>query len=224
MAVAYNPQIVTSGLVLYLDAGNVKSYPGSGTTWTDLSGNGNNGTLINEPTYSSTNSGSFVFDGSNNVSITGSITVSEVTFSVWLKTNGFQLDFAGILNSRGTDNSGMIFSFNSVALGYNWNDLYEASHFYSGLVPPNGSWCMCVVAVTSTEAKLYLCQSSGITTAINTMEHEPTTLDALQLGLDDDAFPLYFNGNIAQASIYNRALTASEVQQNFNALRGRFGL
>ena len=63
MAISYNPRIVTDGLVLALDAGNPKSYPGSGTTWTDLSGNGNNGTLTNGPTYSSANGGSIVFDG-----------------------------------------------------------------------------------------------------------------------------------------------------------------
>jgi hypothetical protein len=63
MATNYNPGIVTSGLVLCLDAGNTKSYPGSGTTWTDLSGNGNTGTLVNSPSYSS--SGYFSFDGTN---------------------------------------------------------------------------------------------------------------------------------------------------------------
>jgi len=59
------PNIVTSGLVLQLDAANTKSYPGSGTTWTDLSGNGNNGTLTNSPTFSSANGGIFTFNGTN---------------------------------------------------------------------------------------------------------------------------------------------------------------
>ena len=62
MGLAHSPKIVTNGLVLCLDAGNTKSYPGSGTAWTDLSGRGNNGTLTNGPTYSSTNGGSVVFD------------------------------------------------------------------------------------------------------------------------------------------------------------------
>jgi hypothetical protein len=215
--------IVRDGLVLDLDAGISASYSGSGDTWTDLSASGNNGTLTNGPTYSSTNGGSFVFDGSNNVSITGSITVSAVTFSVWLKRNGTQYDFTGILNSRGTNVSGMIFAYNYGTLGYNWNDSNQAYYFNSGLTPPNGAWCMCVVTVTSTEAKFYLCQSSGITTATNTMEHASTTLDALKLALDD-ILSRYFKGTIAQASVYNRALTAAEVSQNFNALKGRFGL
>lgn len=59
------PNIVTDGLVLYLDAANTKSYPGSGTTWNDLSGNGNNGTLINGYIFNSIGNGNLVFDGSN---------------------------------------------------------------------------------------------------------------------------------------------------------------
>lgn len=65
MAYRNGPKIITDGLVLCLDAAGTKSYPGNGTTWTDLSGNGNNGTLINGPTFSSDNGGSLVFDGSN---------------------------------------------------------------------------------------------------------------------------------------------------------------
>ena len=65
MGVAYNPNIVTDGLVLCLDAANKRSYPGTGTTWTDRSANGNNGTLTNGPTFDSANGGSIVFDGTN---------------------------------------------------------------------------------------------------------------------------------------------------------------
>jgi hypothetical protein len=225
LAIFYNPRISTDGLVLALDAGNTKSYSGSGTTWTDLSGNNNTGTLINGPTYSSANGGFIVFDGTNDyASITGSNTVSSVTFSVWLKRNGTQVDFTGIFNSRGTNVSGMIFAYNYGTLGYNWNDSNQAYYFNSGLTPPNGAWCMCVVTVTSTEAKFYLCQSSGITTATNTIAHASTTLDALKLALDDVGLSRNFNGSIAQASLYNRALTAAEIQQNFNATKSRYGL
>ena len=222
MGIFYNPRIVTDGLVLALDAGNTKSYPGSGTAWTDLSGNNNTGTLTNGPTYSSANGGSLVFDGTEDyyASISGSIIVSAVTFSVWLKRNGTQVDFTGILNSRGTDSSGMVFAYNYGTLGYNWND--SEYYFDSQLTPPDGAWCMCVVTVTSTEAKFYLGQSSGITTATNTTTHASTTLDALKLAVDDVGLSRNFNGSIAQASLYNRALSAAEVSQNFNALKSRF--
>jgi hypothetical protein len=65
MAFNYSPRIVTDGLVLYLDAANPRSYPGSGTTWSDLSRGGNNGVLTNGPTFNSANNGSIVFDGTN---------------------------------------------------------------------------------------------------------------------------------------------------------------
>ena len=85
MGIAYNPRVVTDGLVLCLDAGNVKSYPGSGTTWTDLSGKGNTGTLTNGPTYSSANGGSIVFDGvDDRVSGTSFNTGQNFTINAWI--------------------------------------------------------------------------------------------------------------------------------------------
>jgi hypothetical protein len=223
---AHNPSIVLNGLVLALDAANIKSYTGSGTTWTDLSGRGNTGTLTNGPTYSSANGGSLSFDGSSQyVNISGSTTVSEATFSVWLRRNGNQSGYAGILHSRGGGGtSGFNFSPTTNNLGYHWNDTAGSYQFNSGLIPPDGAWSMCVVVVTSTAATFYLCQSSGITTATNTLAHASTTINALNLGRDSFGSLRYFNGNISQASIYNRALSAAEVSQNYNALRGRFGI
>ena len=75
MAIFYNPRTITDGLVLCLDAANRKSYPGSGTTWTDLSGRGNTGTLTNGPTYSSANGGSIVFDGTDDIVNTSYVSV-----------------------------------------------------------------------------------------------------------------------------------------------------
>lgn len=226
MGVYAGPDVSESGLVLCLDVGNTKSYPGSGTTWIDLSELGNTGTLINGPTYSSANGGSIVFDGTNDyVSVSGSNSLSQATFSVWLRRNGSQPDYAGILFSRGGVSgsvSGLNFYSTTNNLGYHWNDAGATYTFNSGLTPPNGSWCMCVLTVTSTTATFYLCQSSGITTATNTTAHSSTTLDGLKLGWDIST--RFMNGNISQASIYNRALTAAEVQQNFNANRSRYGI
>ena len=89
MALSHSPRIVTNGLVLALDAANIKSYPGSGTTWTDLSGIGNNGTLTNGPTYSSANGGSLVFNGTDNyVSLPANSinTNADLTLNYWVKT------------------------------------------------------------------------------------------------------------------------------------------
>jgi hypothetical protein len=114
--------IVTNGLALYLDAGNASSYPGSGTNWTDLSSNGRNGTLTNGPTYSATNGGSIVFDGTNDfVQCLGSLTVTAATFVSWIRRNGNQNQYDGILFSRGTNTTGMNFQVSN-QLGYHWND------------------------------------------------------------------------------------------------------
>jgi hypothetical protein len=97
--VANANSIITSGLVLNLDAGNTASYPGSGTVWTDLSGNGYNGTLTNGPIYSSSNGGTIVFDGTNDVASFGNILnigLSSWTMSCWVKFN-YVSGLAGIM-------------------------------------------------------------------------------------------------------------------------------
>ena len=217
-----NP-VVTTGLQLYLDAGNASSYPGSGTAWTDLSGNSRDGTLTNGPTYSATNGGSIVFDGTNDyVQCTGSLTVTAATFVTWIKRNGSQGTYDGILFSRGTNTTGMNF-YTSNQLGYHWNDSSSTYNWSSGLTIPDATWCMIAVSVTSTAATAYLCQTSGTTTATNTVNHSSSLLNDIKLAVDDAA-ARYFNGNIAIAQLYSIALSAGEVSQNFEADRARFGV
>jgi hypothetical protein len=215
--------VVTTGLQLYLDAGNASSYPGSGTTWTDLTVNGRNGTLTNGPTYSSADGGSIVFDGSNDfVQCTGSLTVTAATFVTWIRRNGNQGQYDGILFSRGTNTTGMNF-FSSNQLGYHWNDSSSTYNWASGLTIPDATWCMIAVSVTNTAATAYLCQASGITTATNTVGHASSVLNDIKLAVDDAA-ARYFAGNIAIAQLYNIALSAGEISQNFQADRARFGV
>ena len=217
-----NP-VVTTGLQLYLDAGNASSYPGSGTTWTDLSGNNLTGTLTNGPTYSATNGGSIVFDGSNDyVQCLGSLTVTAATFVTWIKRNGSQGQYDGILFSRGTNTTGMNFQ-TSNQLGYHWNDAGNTYNWQSGLTIPDATWCMIAVSVTSTAATAYLCQTGGTTTATNTVNHASSLLNDIKIA-QDDAGSRFFNGNIAIAQLYNIALSAGEVSQNFEADRARFGV
>jgi hypothetical protein len=223
MGINYNPRIVTNGLVLCLDAANLKSYPGSGTTWTNLAGTIGNGTLTNVPTFNANNSGSIVFDGIDDfVQCSGSITVTAATFVCWIRRNGSQGTYDGILFSRGTSVTGMLF-YTSDQLGYTWNNAVNTYNWNSGLIVPDLTWCMVAVSVTSTAATAYLCQASGITTATNTVSHTSTVLDDIKLAFDD-ATTRYFTGNIAIAQLYNRALSADEVLQNFNALRGRYAI
>jgi len=217
-------QIVTSGSVLFLDASNTNSYPGSGTTWYDLSGNGNTGTLTNGPTFSGVNGGTIVFDGTDDyVGCIGSLTVTAATFITWIRRNGSQVEYSGILFSRGTSVTGMnFFGSTTNRLGYHWNDSVSTYGWDSGLTVPDLTWCMIAVSVTSTSATAYLCQT-GITSATNVVSHASSVLNSIRIAADS-APNRFFRGNIAVAQIYNRALTATEILQNFNATRTRFGV
>ena len=221
--------IVTNGLVLHLDAGDPASYPGSGTTWTDLSGNARNGTLTPStggPGFDSANGGSITFDGTNDfVQCSGSLTLTAATFIVWIRRNGNQSAYSGILLSRLTNVTGMSIGQNANnLLGYNWNDANIAYQWESNLTLPNLAWSMCAISVSSSSATAYLCQSSGITSATNTISHGSTVMDDIEIARDNQSSARYFTGNIAQALIYDRALTSTEITQNFDALKGRFGL
>ena len=215
---------VTAGLVLNLDAGDAASYPGSGTAWTDLSGNGRNGTLTGGPTYSSADGGSIVFDGTNDfVQCSGSLTATAATFVIWMRRNGPQDDFDGIIYSRSANATGLSFFGTTNKISYTWNNAVNTYTWDSGLTIPDLTWCMVAVSVTSTSATAYLCQSGGITSATNTVSHTSTVLDDVKLA-QDDLGGRFFNGRISVAMIYDRALSADEITQNFNALRGRYGL
>jgi len=215
--------IVTDGLVLSLDAGFVGSYPTTASNWYDISGNASNGTLTNGPTFDSANSGSIVFDGVDDFAqCAGSFTLTSATFITWIKRNGNQGQYDGILFSRGTNTTGMNF-FTSNQLGYHWNDAAATYNWASGLTIPDLAWCMIAVSVTSTSATAYLCQTSGITTSTNITSHASSVLNDIKIA-QDDAGGRFFNGNIAISQLYNRALSANEITQNYNAQKGRFGL
>ena len=105
MALSHSPSIVLDGLVLCLDAGNPKSYPGSGTNVSDLSGNGNNGTLVNGVGYNGSNLGSLVFDGSNDYADCGNNSIlnvgNNITVNVWFyvsQISSFEAIVAKVLN------------------------------------------------------------------------------------------------------------------------------
>jgi hypothetical protein len=221
--IAYYGNIVTNGLVLDLDAAKRDSYPGSGTTWNDISGNRNNGTLTNGPTFDAGNGGSIVFDGSNDfVSLAGSIEVTTATFLIWVYRNGNQPNYAGMFYSRGSSANGINFFSTTNNLSYTWNDAPNTYNFSSGLVVPNLQWSMCAVSISATNAVLYVGSSSGLFSATNNVSHSPTTIDALRIASDNYWSP--FKGNVSNAMFYNRALSQTEILQNFNATKGRYGL
>jgi hypothetical protein len=188
-----------------------------------LSNNSRTGTLTNGPTYSATDGGSIVFDGTNDfVQCTGSLTVTAATFVSWIRRNGNQGQYDGILFSRGTSVTGMNFQVSN-QLGYHWNGTGNTFGWQSGLTIPNLTWCMVAVSVTNTAATAYLCQASGITTATNTVSHTSSVIDDIKIAQDEFSTRC-FTGNIAIAQLYNVALSAGQISQNFAADRTRFGV
>jgi hypothetical protein len=226
--------IVTNGLVLYLDAGNPQSYPGSGTTWTDLSGNGNNGTLTNGPTYSSANGGSITFDGVNDkviVPYNSNLNPSNVTISVWFKRTSAinYTHFAGLPASNSSWSNPYI-SYGiefisttdqpSFLLGFSNNTFLYTTATASASTAV-GLWVNVVGTYDGSFSKIYV--NGQLATSIAETRTLLTTSANFVLGTETQGTSSYpLNGNIAQASIYNRALSATEVSQNYNALKSRY--
>ena len=217
--------IVSSGLVLHLDAGNASSYSGSGTTWTDLSGTNNHGTLENGPTYSSSNGGSIVFDGVNDrvsafptqISGTGSKTIS-----LWIKIN--TTSRTGLAGIRSTANWGWGFTVNRTTIGnltfYDTN----GSHLEVAAGLTTSIWYNVSVTYNSANriATLYL-NGYQIGSLANFNSLNASTFKGVIGHEEEGTGGSFFKGNIAQVAIYSRDLTPAEVLENYYALRPRFG-
>lgn len=232
--------IVTDGLVLWLDAGNTASYPGSGTTWTDLSGFARNGTLTNGPTFSSANGGSIVFDGSNDFVQFGDVLdlgTNSMTINAWISLNSTfsstgaitSKALAGAQNYRfsfGVDSTKKLVTFvqgnggaDIVPVG---NEVLLTDKFYmvTSVINRSSNISMYVNAnIQSLTGSSTISQWNSLDFQSNNPFRVGTYTAADNVSVVD-----LFKGNIAQVSIYHRVLTASEILQNFNALRGRFGI
>lgn len=232
--------IVTSGLVVHLDAGNSASYPGSGTTWYDLSGNGYNGTLVNSPTYSSGEMGSLYFDGTERYINLGSTyyisTGSAFTINTWFKWVYRDSVFHRISTLRASGTS-------TLGLGY---APASAGGYYGLYMTANNGWARLTSSYTITSdvwGMLTLTYNgSGSTTNANFgMYWNTSTVSLSSSGTStpavttdnnylctrqpsDTAGKQYFKGYLSIYSIYNRQLSAGEISQNFNAIRGRYGV
>jgi hypothetical protein len=234
MSTKYSPQIVTSGLVLALDAANKVSYPGTGTTWYDLSGNGNTGTLTNGPTFSNVNLGTIVFDGTNDyVSITNNSTLrptTELTIEYIIKgtTPSGWCPIIGYGNGDYTNGNYLCW----VETGGNLQSLCRINNGgvieyrqYSG------------IGISSTTLK-YMSFTMKIGDSIKSYynginTNAPTSLPAggtFYYGGTSSPYQIvglggaWLNGSISFIRLYNRALTAAEVLQNYNVTKTRFGL
>ncbi|MFN5866269.1 MAG: LamG-like jellyroll fold domain-containing protein, partial [Candidatus Kapaibacterium sp.] len=218
------PDIVTSGLLVNYDAGNTASYPGSGTTWTDLSGNGTNATLVNGPTFDASNGGCIVFDGTNDrASFTrpsAIVTGGAITVSVWVKwttTGTSTSDIQALVDNNHTGSQGFVLQdrpdFTPKIVGFNGaNSTYQVG---------DGTWHHVVGTNDQTNSKVYI---DGVLHGQVAQAGLPTVQALVTLGCWQSGPSRFLNGRIAQFQMYSRALTADEVMQNFLAHKSRYGL
>ena len=231
MARSSGGKIVTDGLVLALDAANDKSYPGTGTTWTDLSGNGNNGTLVNGVGYNSGNSGSLTFDGSNDYVGVGDIGIDFGGIDVWVYLNNTITSSTSHMSLLGYgDYTQSQISFGA-ASGYATDETMTILQGTSGNYGRtyikdtiNSGWNNIVIQWNGSNFDFYINGASKTTYNGTQGQAIQETMNDFRLGDTSGAGGTTFNGKISITKIYNRALTDSEVLQNFNATRGRFGI
>ena len=223
----FNNKIVTDGLVLCLDAADTKSYPGSGTIWYDRTKNKYNGTLTNSPTFSSSNGGIFTFNGTNQfVDLTATTIASSGnaarTMLTWIKNSNAGAQKCII--STGTAANGQSFNLATYGsakvgvMGYNL-DFYPTT----GANITDGNWHFIGAAAngsstTTTYVDGNLDNTSGTLTYSTTGQNNYIGKSS-HVGNEN-----YWNGSIACVYIYNRALSLSEIKQNFNSQRKRFGI
>jgi hypothetical protein len=226
--------VVSSGLVLHLDAGNSASYAGTGTTWNDLSGNGNNGVLNGGVTFSASDGGALVFDGANdyfetdaNIDLTGT---DEVTIQVLVKTTttGTQLIAEHSVNWNANNSFGLAIENNKMLFtdhnqGYNSN--------YSVTSINDGEWHLLTGTIDrslggSDQNKLYVDGEDPNYTVNRDLQADNNgNYQSHKFYVGSRAGSSYFfDGIIAQVLLYDRALTSEEIQQNFNAIGVAYGL
>lgn len=212
--------IVTSGSLVFIDAGYTVSYPKSGTTIYDLSGNTYNGALTGGPTFNSANSGSIVFDGADDyIDInSGASLLSNVNYTkiAWFYVTNFGTSNNIISGGNTGQHAFWLFASNKLNAGHNGNWSTVVSTTTLSL---NTWYCGAVTFSTTSGWKLYL----------NGVQESTSASTTTFTGTGDIQIARYQTGNnytgrIAIAQVYNRVLSASEILTNYNAQKSRFGL
>ncbi len=215
MGIKAGPRIVQNGLILDVDAAVSRSYSGTGLTANGLIG-GIGGTLVNGTGFGTTNNGYFIFDGSNdyiNAGNDANIQISSGTISAWTRASSPGGGFRGIVAKQFAYG---IFYSDSVFVAYDWQAPATRS---SAINISDGAWKNVVLTFSGGTGNLYLNGSLVSTHTYNISNNSSN----LFIGAEANANQ-YAACNIAQALVYNRALSAQEVLQNYNATKGRYGL
>jgi Concanavalin A-like lectin/glucanases superfamily len=208
--------VITNGLILYLDAGNTSSYPGSGTNWYDLSGQNNTATLNNSPAFNSNGTtSSFTF--SSGYASTGAI----LPAAAYTKVAIFQVSgsYGNIISGGVTSTDHAFWGNNTLYLSSGHNGSWTT--IVSGVSTPLNQWVFGAVSFnTSTGWRLYLNQNSVVTN-VNTTSFSPTPA-VVEIGAYQNGN--FMNGQVATSLIYNRVLSDSEISQTYTYYKSRFSL
>ena len=233
MAYSFNPSIVTNGLVMNFDAASLKSYSGSGTAWTDISGNAIPATLQNSGTVAFSN-GYATFTPSDMTSsasyyLINSATISSLTTQLslecWVYVNTFYANAARPFSPRTTETGSPIgFGINTNgSISYEINTSVNWFTGNTAIVTGAGVW-MCISQTTDDANKVLKTYHNGVLLATLAYTGTPNSGGGILLGRGFYAGVNNFNGRIAIARYYNRALSDSEILQNYKAMKGRYGL
>jgi len=213
----YDVPIVTDGLILNLDAGNLLSYAGSGNSWVDVSKNNNIGLLVNGPTYSGSGvTGALVFDGTNDYVTLGKDILSTVyTISAWFMLGDqasnrmqiiFDSSYSGVLMNK---NGGEFYYKNVPSYLLNFSYSFNFNTWYN------------ITAVNASNKKSIYINGSLVASIFDNSSYEPVNNFVIGSNAGSVEFLL---GKVAEVIAYNRALRSSEIYQNFNAMRSRYGI
>mgnify|MGYP003634681399 FL=1 len=226
MATAYQPKIITDGLVLCLDAADLKSYPGSGTTWTDRSGNTNNVTLVNGVGFGSNNGGVLTFDGVNDHATAGNFfNYQAFTINLWVNPGSTQAQYADILDNNHSGAQNWVLQQNSTTQNQYSFNVFGAS--YQNSVTGNfnltaGVWVNLTFTYDGTKVRGY---NNGVLFATGgalgtTINYSNQSFNIGRWG----AGGRYWEGEYGSLHAYNRTLSDAEIHQNYNTLKSRFEL
>jgi hypothetical protein len=239
--VVYNT--VTEGLVLYLDAANTKSYPGSGLIWDDVSKFGNKGTFINGPTFSNDSGGSITLDGTNDYFLINNSSLwknnTNLSLSIWCNFSGLTNSIYSLINKgdQGSNNYFWLSLYNPLVypnpnLGLMWefgDGLGNQWQFRYLWTPTIDNWYHITATFEPGNPKIYINGSLVPATTYYVSPTPPAIIGATQ---DGGTFNFcvgsyrdiahYFQGKINQVMFYKKTLSASEVLQNYNATKVRY--
>ena len=232
MATRYSPKLVTDGLVLSVDAANRLSYPSTGTTWYDMSGNSNNGTLTNGPTFSNTNGGNFIFDALDDYVDCGNgssinFGTGDFTIEIWASRSTNATTNLRLLSKGGDSDlaSAAGFAFFGFDGGANFAVNPSGTRtIISAATYSVGEWFNVVGVVQRSSTIRTYKNATLVQSAAAPIGSVSNASLNLNIARNTAGANLNWSGQISIVRMYNKALTATEVLQNYNANKTRFGL